>query len=165
MSNLEIIKTAGDDDIKAVADLASIIWHEHFVTILSNEQIDYMVEKFQSFPAIKDQIINGYEYYQLRLDGALVGYTGVHEEDGSLFLSKLYVRKECRGHGVSSKAFEYLKEICGKRGLKRIWLTCNKYNEHTLKVYDHFGFENIESKETDIGNGFIMDDYILEYRF
>ncbi|WP_270490915.1 hypothetical protein [Holdemanella sp.] len=43
-------------------------------------------------------------------------------------------------------------------------MTCNKYNKHSLAVYEKFGFQWIDSVQTDIGNGFIMDDYILEYR-
>lgn len=45
-----------------------------------------------------------------------------------------------------------------------IYLTCNKYNKHSLAVYEKFGFQWIDSVQTDIGNDFIMDDYILEYR-
>jgi len=164
MSTLEIVKAVSDEDIKMVTDLATIIWHEHFASILSPEQIDYMVDKFQSYSAVSGQIAGGYEYYQLILDGELVGYTGIHDEDGDLFLSKLYIKKDCRGRRLSSRAFEFLKELGRERKLGRIWLTCNKYNSHTLDVYKHFGFETIDAKETDIGNGFIMDDYILECR-
>jgi len=164
MSKLEIIKARNDSDVKAVTDLAAIIWHEHFVSIISTEQIDYMVDKFQSYRAVSEQLADGYEYYQLKLDGELVGYTGVNEGGDGLFLSKLYIKKDCRGNGISRRTFEFLVGLCEERHLERIWLTCNKYNSHTLAVYDHFGFKTIDSAETDIGNGFIMDDYIMEYR-
>lgn len=44
-----------DADIRALAALATEIWHEYFTAIISKEQIDYMVEKFQSYPALKKQ--------------------------------------------------------------------------------------------------------------
>ena len=47
-----------DDDIKKIADLAEIIWHEYFSSLLSPEQIDYMVEKFQSYKAISEAVNN-----------------------------------------------------------------------------------------------------------
>ena len=46
--------------------------------------------------------------------------------------------------------------------MKAIYLTCNKHNEHSLAVYRKKGFKVIDEAETDIGQGFIMDDYIME---
>jgi len=164
MSTFEVVKAEDSEKIKEITDLATIIWHEHFASILSMEQIDYMVDKFQSYKAVSEQIADGYEYYQLKLDGELVGYTGVHEKEHGLFLSKLYIKKDCRGHGLSSQAFTFLKNRCKERGLERIWLTCNKYNSYTLDIYKHFGFVTIDTAETDIGSGFVMDDFIMEYK-
>lgn len=163
--NFKMIPVKTDTQIQKVATLAFAIWNEHFVPIIGQKQVDYMVAKFQSYSALKEQIENGYEYFLLEVDSALIGYTGIHAEDDSLFLSKLYLLSTARHKGVSHQAFDFLKELCKTRSLKRIWLTCNKYNENTLAVYRHFGFQVIDSCETDIGEGYIMDDYILEYTF
>ena len=56
----------------------------------------------------------------------------------------------------------FLKDICRERGISAIWLTCNKHNNNTLAIYDHLGFKIIDTQVADIGNGFVMDDYILE---
>lgn len=56
------------------------------------------------------------------------------------------------------------KKLCKERGYSAIWLTCNKHNNNSLIVYRHLGFETIDTQEADIGGGFIMDDYIMEYR-
>ncbi len=164
-SDFSIKKTDTDEQIQEIASLAEIIWSEHFTPIIGKEQVDYMVEKFQSYPALKEQIANGYEYYQL-FDGIeFCGYTGVHPgEDSRLFLSKLYIKKECRGHHLATQAFSFLKKLCRERGCSAIWLTCNKYNDNSLAVYRHLGFQIIDTQEADIGGGFIMDDYIMEYR-
>lgn len=58
---------------------------------------------------------------------------------------------------------EYVKEQAIKYCYESIYLTCNKYNTHSLDVYKKYGFKTIDSVQTDIGHGFIMDDYILEY--
>lgn len=163
MEKVEFVKAQSDEDIHRVAVLAEEIWHEHFTDIIGEAQVNYMVEKFQSYPALKAQIADGYEYYQIMYDGQLAGYTGVHPENGKLFLSKLYLHKDFRGKHLSTKAFHFLTELCRKRNLSSIWLTCNKHNDHTLKVYDHLGFHTIRSEKNDIGNGFYMDDYIMEY--
>ena len=60
--------------------------------------------------------------------------------------------------------FKQFIELCKKNNLDKIWLTCNRYNVNTLEVYRHWGFETVREEATDIGNGFVMDDYIMEYR-
>ena len=164
MKDLIIIPAKSEKELEEIAVLAESIWHEHFTPIIGENQVNYMVEKFQSLPALKQQTREGYEYFQLRLDGVLAGYTGVHDENGRLFLSKLYLKKEYRGQHLATQAFEFLRNLCRKRGLSSIWLTCNRHNEHTLDVYHHLGLVTTRTEKTDIGNGFFMDDYILEYQ-
>ena len=164
MNNINILTTNTNNEIEDVAILANEIWHQHFIPIIGEAQVEYMVEKFQSYPAISKQIKeDGYEYFRIYLDDIFAGYTGVHAEDDSLFLSKLYIKKDCRGHKLATHTFNYLIDICKTRGLKKIWLTCNKYNADTLAVYDHLGFKITDEQVADIGNGFVMDDYILTY--
>lgn len=152
-----------DREISEVAALAAEIWHQHFTKIIGAEQVRYMVEKFQSYPALKEQLANGYEYFQIFSGDEFAGYTGVHEEDNALFLSKLYIKEDCRGRHLSTQAFRFLVNLCKERELSKIWLTCNKYNANTLAVYDHMGFQITDEQVADIGNGFVMDDYILTY--
>lgn len=157
------IKAQTSNQIQEIASLAQIIWHEHFTPIIGIDQVEYMLDKFQSTGALTSQIESGYEYYQLYDEGDFCGYCGIHPENSKLFLSKLYLKKEYRGRHLATKAFLFLKNLCLERGLSSIWLTCNKYNENTLSVYKHFGFQIVDTQEADIGNGYIMDDYILEY--
>lgn len=165
MKTIDILPVKTDPEIRNVAALAEEIWHQHFTPIIGEAQVNYMVEKFQSYPALKDQIEhNGYEYYAVRFGDHLAGYTGVHPEDDALFLSKLYVKKDFRGQHLATEVFHYLIRLCKERGLKKIWLTCNKHNDQTLKIYDHLGFVITDEQVADIGNGFVMDDYILTYQ-
>ena len=150
------------EQISKVAALAEVIWHQHFTPIIGREQVIYMVEKFQSEAALEQQIANGYEYYQLFDGDEFCGYCGIHPENGKLFLSKLYIKKEARGRHIASHAMNFLKDICRERGISAIWLTCNKHNNNTQAIYDHLGFKIIDTQVADIGNGFVMDDYILE---
>lgn len=157
------LKADTNAQVQEIADLAEIIWHEHFTPIIGTDQVNYMVAKFQSYPALKDQLANGYEYYQLYDGEEFCGYCGIHPENGKLFLSKLYLKKEARGRHLATQAFDFLKNLCKERGLTAIWLTCNKYNDNSLAVYRHLGFETVDTQVADIGSGFVMDDYIMEY--
>lgn len=161
---MNILQAKSDAEILEIANLAEEIWHQHFTPIIGEAQVNYMVDKFQSYPAIKAQIEqDGYEYYQLLSSHTLAGYIGIHPEEHALFLSKLYIKKDCRGQHLATEAFHFLIELCKERGLKKIWLTCNKHNDNTLAVYQHLGFAITDEQVADIGNGFVMDDYILTY--
>lgn len=160
---VEFVKVSTPGDVAMLAELAGSIWHEYFVRIISEEQIDYMVEKFQSAGAIAAQLQDGYEYYFIRSDWANAGYFGVKPgDDGRLFLSKLYLSREYRGKGLSTVAFDFMENLCRERGLKTIWLTVNRHNDHTVSVYRYRGFRVAEEKVADIGRGFVMDDFIME---
>ena len=92
----------------------------------------------------------------------MIGYCGVKPEKERLFLSKLYLRKDKRGQGLASYLLEEAIKFAKEQNKQAIYLTCNKYNQHSLDVYHGKGFQDINAVQTDIGRGFIMDDYILE---
>ncbi len=164
--NVTFVPAETDEQIEEIAAIAEEIWNQHFVPIIGQAQVDYMVEKFQSYPALCEQIREeGYEYFQTRVDGQLAGYIGVHEEPEKerLFLSKLYVHQDFRGQHIATYALQFLIQLCKDRGLKEIYLTCNKHNTNTLQIYEHLGFTYTRDLVTDIGNGFVMDDYEMTY--
>ena len=149
---MQIRKCQSDEDIQQLAKLANEIWHEYFIDIISFEQIEYMVEKFQSYPALKKAIEEEqYTYFLAFEETELIGY-----------LSKLYLRKDKRGQGLASYLLEEAIKFAKEQNKQAIYLTCNKYNQHSLDVYHGKGFQDINAVQTDIGRGFIMDDYILE---
>ncbi|OUM95566.1 MAG: GNAT family acetyltransferase [Thermobacillus sp. ZCTH02-B1] len=152
-----------EEEIGAVARLASEIWREHYINIITAEQIEYMLDKFQSVPAISDQIKRqGYEYYLMLVNGNHAGYLAVRPEPSKLFLSKFYLLKAYRGQGYGGRAIRFLEELCRERGLKAIWLTVNRHNASSIAVYEHSGFRTVRTQVADIGGGFVMDDYVME---
>lgn len=158
-------RVSSAQDVNHLAMLADEIWHQHFITILTMDQIDYMVDKFQSAPAMTKQMVNeGYEYYFIVANGIEVGYTAIKNDVDKLFLSKLYLQKEHRGKGYASSVFAQLIEIGCNRNLNAIWLTVNRYNEDTIAVYKKKGFETIRTQVADIGEGYVMDDYVMELK-
>lgn len=158
-------KVQTDSDIIECAKLAAEIWNQHFISILSQEQIDYMVSKFQSEKALHEQIENeGYTYYFFVVDGCRVGYFGIcPKEDKTMFLSKIYMKKAYRGNGYASKGFAYIKEQAKALGCLKVWLTVNRYNEDSIAVYEHWGMKRDGVKTVEIGSGFIMDDYVYSF--
>ncbi len=162
---MELVNVKTKKQIEETARLANEIWHEHYSSIISEEQIDYMVEKFQSADVIARQIKNeNYEYYNFVHKGRSVGYFGfVEQENGVLFLSKIYLLISERGKGYSREAFEFLKQEAKQRGLSKIWLTVNKGNKHSIEVYKKLGMYIERTQIADIGDNFVMDDYVFVY--
>ena len=155
---------ADKDKIKLLASIADEIWHEYWPFLLSKEQIDYMVEIFQSEAAIKKQIdFENYNYYFIKNDDETAGYFGISFKEDYLFLSKLYIKKDYRHKGIGKKAFLKLKDIAKEKKYKKIRLTVNKNNKNTINAYLKYGLKIAYEDITDIGHGFVMDDYIMDY--
>lgn len=160
------ITIARDVDIEKLAQLAKEIWEEHFTSIIGSEQVAYMVDKFQSKTAITNQILHeGYAYYKIVEEGQLIGYMGVVFSEKETFLSKLYIKEAARGKGYASFALKFLQLLCKERDCHSLWLTCNKYNKDTIAKYEKMGFVIFESAVSDIGNGYVMDDYYMRKTF
>ena len=151
-------------DIKILAQLASKIWHEYWNGKITNAQIDYMLDKFQSEHAIPKQIKNeNYVYFYIIQDGQKAGYFALAPQNDYLFLSKIYIGKDYRYKGVGAQAFEFIKKFAKEKNHNKIRLTVYKYNSNSIAAYRKWGFEITDSIVTDIGCGFVMDDYVMEY--
>ncbi|WP_295086061.1 GNAT family N-acetyltransferase [Ruminococcus sp.] len=160
-----IKKVSSDTELREIAELADKIWHECFTDIISLGQIDYMVEKFQSYSAMTRQLTEqNYSYYSVYDDEMLCGYIGVKpESDDRFFLSKLYLHCEKRGRGIASMMLEKVFDEARKCEKKKVYLTVNKHNDHAIAVYKKTGFIIVDEVVTDIGSGYVMDDYIFQY--
>lgn len=160
---MEIEKVVTDEQVKFTASLANEIWHQHFKGIISDLQIEYMLEKFQSYDAMLCQIRDeNYNYFLMRNDKyGFFGYFAVAPKEKDLFLSKIYIKKESRGNGYARKAVEFMKKFARNMSLSGIFLTVNRGNSDTVQIYKKMNFQIIDEVDSDIGNGFFMNDYIM----
>ena len=163
--SVEIKKVKYLPELRSVAELADKIWHECFVGIISAGQIDYMVEKFQSLDAMIRQVEEqGYTYLAVYDGDDLCGYIAVkHEQDDRFFLSKLYLRADKRGQGIASAMLARVFDEARAAGKSSVYLTVNKHNDRAIAVYKKTGFVVTDEVVTDIGSGYVMDDYIFTY--
>jgi diamine N-acetyltransferase len=162
MNGIQPVQTAAAQQV--VADLARTIWREHFVPIIGQPQVDYMLERFQSAAAIAEQMRSGAEYYLIYREGRPGGYTAIIPESppGKLMLSKLYLLRRERGQGLGRQLMDFVIEQSRKRGLAVVWLTVNRDNTKVIEWYRRRGFRVVDEMKKDIGGGFCMDDFIME---
>ncbi len=157
-----MIKAAAVADAPLLEALAKEIWTQHYADIITMDQIRYMLENFQSAEAIVQDMQSGAVYDIAYADGEPCGYSAAVPDGTALFLSKLYVRQSCRGLGIARAMVSRIEQRAKASGLLHLSLKCNKYNTGSLAAYERLGFSVAYACVTDIGNGFIMDDYALE---
>lgn len=161
MNEIKIIEVL-PSEIPALAELAQEIWRQHFPPIIGADMVEYMLEKFQSETAIRQQITEqGVLYYFIKYDGQAAGYMAIRPEPDSLFLSKIYLRKAFRGKKLSRAAIDFLVAFCREHRLGKIWLTVNRFNLEPIAAYEKMGFRKDRTQCVDVGRGFFMDDYVM----
>ena len=146
-------------DFVQIAGLAEIIWREHYTPIIGKAQVDYMLEHFQSREAIARQVADAITYFLILEGTSPRGYLAIQKRGQELFLSKIYLLREYRGLGMGKAAMDFIAEKAREFGCDRIVLTVNKNNDRSIEAYSKMGFENKGALVTDIGGGFVMDDY------
>src|SRR5210317_1775817 len=159
---IKITNARKDIDFTIISELASIIWTEHYTPIIGRKQVTYMLDKFQSDRAIRNQVMEGVNYCLIYLNDQPAGYLSFYRKEDSLFLSKLYVLSELRGIGIGRSALDFLEERSQDLGCYNISLTVNKNNSNSIEAYQKMGFKIIDSIEIDIGAGFVMDDLLMK---
>lgn len=149
-------------EIAEVEALGKTIWTQHYTPIIGEDQVRYMLNKFQSIDAITNQLNEGYRYYLIQNNNISIGYISVQKREDSLFLSKFYILDTERGKGFGKKAMQYLISLGQELDCESISLTVNKYNKNSIEAYKSFGFTISEAVVFDIGEGYVMDDYRME---
>jgi ribosomal protein S18 acetylase RimI-like enzyme len=163
---MKIIPVTDQKGIAAVAALAEVIWNQHFTDIIGRQQVDYMLERYQSVEAIASQLSDGYEYYLAMINDEPLGYLGLipDKPPGKMMLSKIYVKSSARGTGLGNALLEITRKRALETHAEAIWLTVNRGNVKTVDWYLRKGFTVTDEVKKDIGSGFYMDDYIMEIK-
>ena len=163
MRQLRFERILDEAQIGRTSRLAAEIWPEHYLPIIGRAQVEYMLETFQSAAAIRRQIGEGYEYYLAFYGAAAAGYFALRPRGAELFLSKLYLAPPWRGRGCGKACFDFILERARALNLPAIVLTVNKNNSAAIAAYERWGCERVRGLVSDIGAGFVMDDW--EYRY
>ena len=156
---MNIREVSGGADIRRMTEVAAIVWREANTAFCTPEQVEYMIEMFQSVRAIKEQLARGYTYVFVKANGEPVGFMAFYPRGDAMYLSKLYLRADMRGRGFARDMIGCVRQQAERSGLHAIELNVNKHNK-TTEIYDKLGFTRIRDEKNDIGSGFYMDDYV-----
>ena len=90
-----------------------------------------------------------------------VGYASYQEIEPGLFkLHKLYVLPSQQGKGTGRFMVDYIIEHARQLGGNTLQLQVNRKNK-ARDFYERLGFTVTGEFDFDIGNGFVMDDYVM----
>lgn len=147
-----------------VAALAHTIWNQHYGPIIGQAQVDYMLHNFQSLKAVKKQIEEGYRYFIIYKNEKPSGYLALVscKSEKKTMISKIYINKEQRGCGLGKQLLNFAHQQALSAQQKTLWLTVNKYNTKAINWYKKQGFKITDAIVNPIGEGYVMDDYIME---
>jgi ribosomal protein S18 acetylase RimI-like enzyme len=159
----EILPLAAISDLRTVEALAREIWQAHYSAIITQAQMDYMLERGYSLQVMQSEIANGVTYEGLFLNQTMIGYCSYGPECKEVLkLHKLYLKTQMHGKGYGRMMLEHVYGYAKQAGYKTIMLQVNKQNTVAIRAYKGFGFEVVRASVVDIGGGFQMDDFIME---
>ena len=158
------VRKAVENDLFTVHNLAHEIWPSAYGEILGIAQLDYMLDKIYSLSSLEHQYNILKHHFILVLDNEIpVGFASFspHEDRAIYHLNKIYVLPEQQGKNIGKKILGYVCEEVKKAGARSLQLNVNRYNK-AIHFYEKQGFKIIRDEDIDIGNGYFMNDYVME---
>lgn len=165
MSEFSIIK-AGLDQIEDIRQIAYKTWPETYSEILSPEQLSYMLDQFYNEAYLSERMQQGNLFYLLQRADEFLAFMelAIDEKPGYTKLHKLYVLPKAQGLKLGRLLIDEAILIARQAQQQGIFLNVNRYNK-ALSFYERLGFEVIETVDIHIGNGFYMNDFIMQLNF
>jgi diamine N-acetyltransferase len=158
------IKIARPKDLLIIQQLAETIWPICYAPIVSAEQIRYMLDLIYSQEELQAQYNRGHQFIIAFEQNTPIGFASFSqksaEETNAFRLHKIYVLTTIHSKGVGSFLLDYVCKESKNAGASLLELNVNKYNPAKI-FYEKKGFAIIKEEVIDIGNGYVMDDYVM----
>ncbi len=162
------IKPAAINDLDIISELAYEIWPFAYGKILSEKQLKYMLQKFYSLSSLLDQFTILKHQFIIAFDNETpIGFASYspHEDEPSIFhLNKIYVLPNQQGKNIGKQMLDYVIAEIKISGATSLQLNVNR-NNTALNFYQKQGFQIIREEDIDIGEGYFMNDYVMELKW
>jgi diamine N-acetyltransferase len=160
MANIILIN---EQQLKDVANLAHEIWPQAYSQIISQAQISYMLEMMYSIENLQKQYNSGHHFIGIYHNTHLIAFASyqIFNDSKKIKIHKLYVHPAMQGQGFGILLFKNIYNIGLANNCNTLILNVNKYNK-ALYFYKKLNMHIANEEIIDIGNGYIMDDYVME---
>ena len=159
---MHTIRHTTTTDIPLIRELTFKVWPQTYREILTSEQIEYMLDMMFSPASLEKQMQDGCSFIIVYDDEEPVGFASFQLIDNNVAkLHKIYVLPSQQGKGTGKFMLDYIMQEIKEQGAASLQLQVNRNN--TAKTfYEKNGFIVIEEADFDIGNGYYMNDYVME---
>ena len=157
------LKPITENDFSTVEKLARIIWNKHYITIISQQQIDFMLGKMYSFEALKKQTEEGHKLYLIvNNNGEEIGFISTNSDnEGNFWLHKFYILQQKQHTGIGTMVFnKVFKDLYQPNSIR---LNVNRQNFKSINFYFKLGFKIERVNDLEVGGGYFMNDFIMVY--
>jgi len=159
------VRPLNTKDIAPVSALARVVWQSTYPALISQAQIDAMLADRYSPAYIRVQRLDPtHGWWVAHQDQTLVGFAHAILDSTDCKLDKLYVHPDTQRQGVGRALLLAIQQWARQRHAGRLWLQVNRGNTQAITAYQKYGFRIVESRVFDIGEGFVMDDHLMELR-
>jgi N-acetylglutamate synthase-like GNAT family acetyltransferase len=156
------IRKAILSDIPTIKEIAKKAWRPTYEHIFTEQQTLYMLELMYNSLTLENQINGNMEFFMVDLGQETVGYFAVENVNEQIVkLHKLYLDPTQKQKGLGRKIIQYIQDWTLTNQRKSIILNVNK-NNSAVQFYLKMGFIIIEELILDIGEGYVMDDYVMQ---
>lgn len=159
------IRRADRNQLNLIREIAEKTWPHAFGEILSSAQLAYMMEMMYSIEVLEKQYDAGHEFYLFDEKNVPLGFMGIepnYKNKKQLKIHKLYILPEQQGKKIGEKFIQFAEKRCVELQLPLLTLNVNRYNEKAIAFYLKLHFKNVLSEDIEIGNGYLMEDYVME---
>ncbi|WP_229688745.1 GNAT family N-acetyltransferase [Puia dinghuensis] len=158
------MRPADLDDINTIGFLAQQIWPDTYGNIVSQQQLQYMLNLIYSPTSLRRQMLDDKQQFMIVEQGdEPIGFASwsALEEPGVVKLHKLYVLPGRQGKGLGRSMIEFIFQAIRPEGAMTLRLNVNRYNT-ARQFYERMGFVVIKEEDIPIGNGYFMNDFVME---
>jgi diamine N-acetyltransferase len=151
------------NDIPLISELAQRIWNQHYLSIIGQAQVDYMLNLMYSHKSLSEQMQEKkHQFFLVMNDEETIGFISVNkEQNNDWFLNKFYIDQTLAAKGNGALAFSTLVE---KINPSTLTLTCNRQNFKAINFYFKLGFKIERVADFDIGNNYVMNDFVMVWK-
>jgi N-acetylglutamate synthase-like GNAT family acetyltransferase len=149
-------------DIPVIQQIAEKAWRPTYSHILSEDQTIYMLAMMYGTEVLMKQINSQIAFFLAVDEDLVIGYFAMEiTELSKMKLHKIYLDPDQKSKGAGTKIIEFIKDVAFKAGVRQIELNVNKFNS-AVQFYEKIGFFRAKEMVLDIGNGYVMDDYVMQ---
>ncbi|MBU3682155.1 MAG: GNAT family N-acetyltransferase [Flavobacterium sp.] len=157
------IKLATAADFFTIESIARQTWPVAYGSILSKEQLVYMLDLFYCNQALTHDVTQkNHLYYMVFLEGNAVGFIGIQHYylPYTTKIHKLYILPQYQRLNIGKQLLDFVSQIALDSGCNSLNLNVNRYNSAKM-FYEMYGFSVLKSEDIVLDFGYVMEDYVL----